>query len=89
MYPFRGKGNPYNKAYRKTCTCVAKTNVLYSLSDEKQQLEIVTKECDVMKEKYEAPVMEVIMFASEDIITTSGIIVGPDPDVPDTGVGFE
>lgn len=42
-----------------------------------------------MKQKYETPVMEVIQFDSEDIITTSGVIVGPDPDVPDTGVGFE
>lgn len=42
-----------------------------------------------MKEKYVVPVMEVIEFDSEDIITTSGVIVTPDPDVPDTGVDFE
>lgn len=40
-----------------------------------------------MKEKYEVPVMEVITFASEDIITTS-IGQTTDPDVPDTGVEF-
>lgn len=42
-----------------------------------------------MKEQYEVPVLEVIGFESEDVITTSGVIVGPDPDVPDTGVDFE
>ena len=42
-----------------------------------------------MKEKYEVPVMEVITFASEDIITTSGLKPGTDPDVPNTDVGFE
>lgn len=42
-----------------------------------------------MKQKYETPVMEVIQFDSEDIITTSGVEVGTDPTVPDTGVGFE
>lgn len=41
-----------------------------------------------MKQKYETPVMEVIQFDSEDIITTS-VIPTPDPDVPDTGVDFE
>lgn len=39
-----------------------------------------------MKEKYIVPVMEVIEFDSEDIITTSGVTVDPNPDVPDTGV---
>lgn len=42
-----------------------------------------------MKQKYETPVMEVIQFDSEDIITTSGVTIDPNPDVPDTGVGFE
>lgn len=41
-----------------------------------------------MKEMYEVPMMEVITFACEDIITTSGIIVTPDPSVPDTGEEF-
>lgn len=41
-----------------------------------------------MKEKYEVPVMEVIRFHSEDIITTS---VGVDGgvEVPDTGTDFD
>lgn len=42
-----------------------------------------------MREQYEVPVLEVIGFESEDVITTSGVTVGPDPDVPDTGVDFE
>lgn len=42
-----------------------------------------------MKEKYIVPVMEVIEFDSEDIITTSGVIVTPDPDVPGGEVDFE
>lgn len=42
-----------------------------------------------MKEKYEVPMMEVITFACEDIITTSGVVVDPNPDVPDSGVDFE
>lgn len=42
-----------------------------------------------MKKTYETPVMEVIAFDSEDIITTSGVIVGGDPDVDDTEVPFE
>lgn len=42
-----------------------------------------------MKEKYETPVMEIIAFDSEDIVRTSEIKPGPDPDVPDTGAGFE
>lgn len=42
-----------------------------------------------MKKKYESPVMEVIGFDSEDIITTSGVIVTPDPDVPGGSVDFE
>lgn len=42
-----------------------------------------------MKEQYEAPVMEVIGFESEDIITTSGVGVGGGPEVPDTGVDPE
>lgn len=41
-----------------------------------------------MKERYEAPSMEVIAFESEDVITTSGVTVVPDPVVPDTGVEF-
>lgn len=39
-----------------------------------------------MKKAYETPAMEVIAFESEDIITTSGVTVDPNPDVPDTGV---
>lgn len=42
-----------------------------------------------MKKVYEAPVMEVIGFESEDIITTSGVIIDPNPDVGDTGAEFE
>lgn len=42
-----------------------------------------------MKEKYEVPVMEVIRFHSEDIITTSGVTIDPNPDVPDYGDEFE
>lgn len=42
-----------------------------------------------MKQKYETPVMEVIQFDSEDIITTSGVIVGGDPDVEGPEVDFE
>ena len=42
-----------------------------------------------MKKHYEEPVMEVIGFDCEDIITTSGVTVGPDPDVPDYGDEFE
>ncbi len=36
-----------------------------------------------MKEKYEVPMMEVITFACEDIITTSGVEVGDGEGVPD------
>lgn len=39
-----------------------------------------------MKDKYEVPVIEVIRFLSEDIITISGVTIDPNPDVPDTGV---
>lgn len=42
-----------------------------------------------MREQYEVPVLEVIGFESEDVITTSGVTVDPNPDVPDTGVDFE
>ena len=42
-----------------------------------------------MREQYEVPVLEVIGFESEDVITTSGVTVDLDPDVPDTGVDFE
>lgn len=38
----------------------------------------------MMKKEYQKPTLEVIGFESEDIITTSGITVGPDPDVPGT-----
>lgn len=41
-----------------------------------------------MKEVYETPVMEVIGFESEDIITTS-VTVGPGPGVDDTETDFE
>lgn len=73
----------------KSCTCAAKANVLYSMSDKNNSLKYNKGEFNLMKEKYEVPVMEVIRFQSEDIITTSGVTVGPDPDVPDTGVDFE
>lgn len=42
-----------------------------------------------MKERYEAPSMEVIAFESEDVITTSGITIDPNPGVDDTEVPFE
>lgn len=42
-----------------------------------------------MKKLYKTPVVEIVKFKSEDIIVTSGITITPDPDVPDTGVGFE
>lgn len=42
-----------------------------------------------MKDKYVSPIMEVINFDSEDIITTSGVTIDPNPDVPDTGDDFE
>lgn len=42
-----------------------------------------------MKEQYEVPVLEVIGFESEDVITTSGVTIDPNPDVPDNGVDFE
>lgn len=42
-----------------------------------------------MKEVYETPIMEVIGFESEDIITTSGVIVDPNPDVDGPDVDFE
>lgn len=41
-----------------------------------------------MKEKYEVPVMEVIRFHSEDIITTS-VVVDPNPEVPGGETDFE
>lgn len=41
-----------------------------------------------MKKAYQKPNLEVIAFESEDIITTSDIIITPDPEVPDTGVEF-
>lgn len=41
-----------------------------------------------MKQKYETPVMEVIQFDSEDIITTS-VTVTPDPDVPGESTDFD
>lgn len=42
-----------------------------------------------MKEKYEVPVMEVIRFHSEDIITTSGVDVGEGPEVEGPEIDFE
>ncbi len=42
-----------------------------------------------MKERYEVPMMEVITFACEDIITTSGVIIDPNPDVDGPEVDFE
>lgn len=37
-----------------------------------------------MKEQYNTPMMDVIYFESEDIITTSGVTIDPSPDVPNT-----
>lgn len=65
----------------KSCTCAAKANVLYSVSDKKNSLKYNKGVFNLMKEKYEVPVMEVITFASEDIITTSSITIVPDPSV--------
>lgn len=42
-----------------------------------------------MKKIYNTPVVEIIEFKAEDIIVTSYVTVGPDPDVPDTGVDFD
>lgn len=42
-----------------------------------------------MKKSYQKPILEVIGFESEDIITTSGVIVTPDPDVPGGETDFE
>lgn len=39
-----------------------------------------------MKNHYEEPVLEVIGFDCEDVITTSGVTIDPDPDVPDVPV---
>lgn len=41
-----------------------------------------------MKQRYEAPVLDVIGFESEDIITTSGITIDPNPDVGNTDTDF-
>lgn len=41
-----------------------------------------------MKEQYNTPMMDVIYFESEDIITTSGIIITPGPGVDDTEEEF-
>lgn len=41
-----------------------------------------------MKKLYKTPVVEIVKFKNEDIIVTS-VIVGTDPDVPDTGVDFD
>ena len=42
-----------------------------------------------MKNHYEEPVLEVIGFDCEDIITTSGVTIDPNPDVGDTGTDWE
>ncbi|WP_255396458.1 hypothetical protein [Flavonifractor sp. An52] len=42
-----------------------------------------------MKNHYEEPILEVIGFDCEDVITTSGVIVGGDPDVEGPEVDFE
>lgn len=42
-----------------------------------------------MKEQYNTPMMDVIYFESEDIITTSGITIDPNPDVPNEDTDFE
>lgn len=39
----------------------------------------------MMKKEYQKPILEVIGFESEDIITTSGVGVGGGPEVPDYG----
>lgn len=41
-----------------------------------------------MKKHYEEPILEVIGFDCEDIITTS-VTIDPDPGVGDTEVPFE
>lgn len=43
----------------------------------------------MMKKSYQKPVLEVIDFESEDIITTSGVTVDPTPDVDGPEVDFE
>lgn len=42
-----------------------------------------------MKKSYQKPTLEVIGFESEDIITTSGVVIDPNPEVPDTGTDFD
>lgn len=42
----------------------------------------------INEKKYEVPVMEIIEFDSEDIITTSGVTIDPNPDVPNGDVDF-
>lgn len=52
-------------------------------------LKLIYKEIIEMKARYEIPEMDVIGFESEDIITTSGVQVGGDPDVEGPEVDFE
>ena len=42
-----------------------------------------------MKQRYESPVLDVIGFESEDIITTSGVGVGGGPEVDGPEVDFK
>lgn len=41
-----------------------------------------------MKLSYDTPTIDIVKFQANDIIVTS-VIVGTDPDVPDTGVDFD
>lgn len=39
-----------------------------------------------MKEKYQKPIVDIVIFESEDVITTSGLDFGdPDPGGPGDG----
>lgn len=42
-----------------------------------------------MKKLFMEPEMKISKFENEDFMRTSGVQVGPDPDVPDTGVDVD
>lgn len=42
-----------------------------------------------MKKLFMEPEVKITKFEDEDLMRTSGPELAPDPDVPDTGVGFE
>lgn len=42
-----------------------------------------------MKKLFMEPEVKITKFEDEDIMCTSGLNPGTDPDVPDTGVDFE